>query len=332
MTMPHPFTTRAVRLAGAVALLASLLGLASCSHKYSADGVTSDGTGAATELLAPGPVGAGLGLTSARTLYPLAVGNHWDYHIRTVNQITTAAGPQPPVVEEQPLADEITGTQTIDGRDYFLQSEFDPRLPLPNGSVFNLRGNRFGLFELDSPQAQQGLATDAQSDHDAAALSAYVDRAVADPAQRAAFRRAAAEVAAKLAAARLRLAGQRPGAVPGEITLLSYPIYTGARWIVREDPRFARIVVGPERVNLPLGTFAAWKIRGTSELFGPEDRLLTWYSRLGLLRVRFHGIVNAADDTGAIIGQVVVDSDQSLTGIHLVRPGAALVAGDGARE
>ena len=332
MTPSVPLTTRAVRLAGVITLLASCLGLVGCSHKYSADGATSDNAGATTELLAPGESG---GIPSARALYPLAVGNRWDYRIRTRSEITTDAGPQPPVVEENSLAIEITGTQTIDGRDYFQQSESDPSQAPPNSSVFNLRGNRFGLFELDLVSAQQDLATDAAPlDDNVAALMAYVDRTVTDPSQRAAFQRAAAEVAAKIAAARPTLVGRpgRPGAVPGEITLLSYPLYPGARWIVRDDPRFARIVVGPERVNLPLGTLPAWKLRGTSELFGPEDRVHFWYSRLGLLRIRFHVVGDATDNTGNVIGRVVTDSDQSLTEIHLVRTGAALVAGDDARE
>jgi hypothetical protein len=85
-------------------------------------------------------------------------------------------------------------------------------------------------------------------------------------------------------------------------------------------------------VNLPLGTLPAWKLRGTSELFGPEDRVHFWYSRLGLLRIRFHVVGDATDNTGNVIGRVVTDSDQSLTEIHLVRTGAALVAGDDARE
>jgi hypothetical protein len=335
MITSRPFASRFLSFAGAVALLVLAAFVPGCSHKYSGDPASSEVAGPAGELLAPRPTDTGIGFSSARMLYPLAVGNRWDYRVRERDQITTEAGPQPPVIREQPLALEITDTQTFDGRQYFLQSEFDPRQGPANGSVFNLRGSRFGLFELDLVRAPQGVATDAVPiDPEATSLAAYVDRTIADPAQRAAFQRAAAEVVAKLAAVRPSPGSIRPGtdAAPGEITLLSYPLYAGARWIVRDDPRFARIVIGRERVSLPLGTFAAWNIRGTAELFGPEDRVHFWYSNLGLLRIRFHVVGNATDNTGAIIGRVVTDSDQSLTDIHLVAGDAALVARDGVQQ
>jgi hypothetical protein len=101
---------------------------------------------------------------------------------------------------------------------------------------------------------------------------------------------------------------------------------------VRDEPRFARIVVGRDRINVPLGTFAAWKLRGTSELYGPEDRVHLWYSNLGLLRFRYHVEADAVDEVDHVIGRVVTDSDQSLTGIHLVRGGAALAAGESEQE
>jgi hypothetical protein len=184
-------------------------------------------------------------------------------------------------------------------------------------------------------RGQQNVTTDGvPGGPDAAALAAYVDRTIADPAQRAAFQRAAAEVAAKLALVRPIVTGLHTGngARPGEITLLAYPVFVGARWVVRQDPSFGRVVVGRERIRVPLGTFASWKLQGTSELFGPADRVHFWYSNLGLLRVRFHVEGEATDATGNVIGTVVTDSDQSLTDIHLVRPGAVLAAGDGGAE
>ena len=326
MTTPRLLALRAA-FAGAVALLVLSLALGSCKHGYS----TADdpAPGATSDLLAPSPLGAGNDFSRARALFPLAVGNHWDYRIRTRSVITTDAGPQPPQVEETTLTVDITGTATNGELTYFLQEE------VPAGSccgqVFMARGSRFGLFHLQPLRAQQDATIgETPVDAERAALEAYVDQTVTDPAKRAAFQRAAAQVAAKLAAARPVLGGARPpeGAMPGEITLLSYPLYQGKRWIVVDTPRFARIVVGLDRIRVPLGTFAAWKIRGTSELFAPTDRVHFWYSNLGLLRIRFHAEVNAVDNTGAIIGTVAMDSDQSLAGIHLVRPSALAADGD----
>jgi len=110
------------------------------------------------------------------------------------------------------------------------------------------------------------------------------------------------------------------------LTMLSYPLRPGASWIVRDSPRFVRTVVGLDMIHVPLGSFPAWALRGDSELFGPNDRVGFWYSRLGLLRIRYHVEADAVDNTGAVIGRVATDSDQSLTGIHLVRS-AALAAG-----
>ena len=327
MTTPRPIVKSAMLIVGAAALFA----VSGCSHKYSADEASPGGTGAASELLAPRPSDGGFDFRRGRMFFPLAVGNHWDYHIRTVNQLFTP-DPQPPQVDENPFAIEIIGTESVGGREYFLQSEFDPRVVPPSGAVFRVRESRFGWFDLDTITAQSAVAVDgAPAGPGAADLAAYVDRAVADPRQRAAFQRAAAQVEAKLALVRPVFGGLHPrpqggGAAPGEITLLSFPLYVGARWIVRDDPLFGRIVVARERVSLSLGTFPAWKIRGTSELFGPEDRVFFWYSNLGLLRVRYHIVADAVDNSGNVIGRVASDSDQSLTDIHLVGPGAGLVS------
>ena len=327
MTRHRDFPERALFTAGATALLALSLTLAGCKHGYSAQ--DDPASGPTSELLAPSPAGAGTDFARARSLYPLAIGNHWDYRVRTRTQLTTDAGPQPPETQESTITVDITGTTTLDDRSYFVQREVDPRWGIISEQQYLVRGSRFGLFEAllvrTQPDATVG---ESPADAERAALTAYVERTITDPAQRAAFQRAAADVAAKLAAARPVLGGVRPrqGAAPGETMLLSYPLYAGARWLVLEEPRFGRVVVGLDRIRVPLGTFAAWKLRGTSESFGPNDRLHLWYSNLGLLRIRYHFEVDAVDNTGTVIGRAALDSDQSLTGIHLVR-GAALAAG-----
>jgi hypothetical protein len=321
------------RSLAAVGMLTLSLGFAGCSHKYSADDAALDGTGVTTELLAPRPGdGSGQDFRRARQIFPLAVGNHWDYHVRMRNEIITDAGPQPPVVEEATATIAITGTRQVGDREYFAQEVTQESPGKPGlGTTFLVRQSRLGLFELDAAQPQEGVTVDgAPADPAGADLIANVDRSITDPARRAAFHRAAVELAAKLSLLRPAV-GRHPqaGADPGEITVLSYPLYVGARWIVRADPRFARMVVARERIALPLGTFPAWKLRGTAELFGPEDRLHLWYSNLGLLRIRFHGVSDAVDDTGNVIGRVVFDSDQSLTDIHLAGRGSSLAAGPG---
>src|SRR5262249_51494339 len=83
-------------------------------------------------------------------------------------------------------------------------------------------------------------------------------------------------------------------------------------------PRFARHVVGREVVRGPARMVAAWKIRGTSELYGPDDRVFFWYASVGLVRFRYRLIGEATDPFGNPVGTLVSDFDQSLTALHLV--------------
>jgi hypothetical protein len=193
------------------------------------------------------------------------------------------------------------------------------------------------LFELDPVSAPALIAREAAPVEPLPSdVVTYVNRTIQDPVLRAAFQRAAAVVAEKVDAILLG-SGQTPrrpggGAEPGEITFLSYPLFPGAQWMVRDSPRFERTVVAHEVTSVPLGTFPAWKLLGTSELFGPEDVVHYWYSPLGLLRFRYHVVGDATDPFGNPIGRVVSDFDQSLTDIHLVTSGPVLVAGNDARE
>jgi len=329
MTLRPSSAPRAVSLAGATLLLLALaLAGSGCKSGYSSNSSDPESVSATSALVAPQPFAPTAGVRSSRMLIPLAVGNRWDYRVRYSSAITTSSGPQPPFTGESPLAVEITGTEHIGEHDYFLQSEFDPSQGGPGQSVFRERQDRTGLFDRDPPDAAaRPLAVSAHPF--AGELSAYVERTVTDASQREAFQRAAAAVAAKLAATRQALAGApgaTAGAGPGEITLLRYPLFTGARWIVRDSPRFARVVVGREPVQVPLRRFIAWRIRGTSELYGPDDRLVLWYSSAGLVRWRFHAVSPATDPFGNVIGTVTSDFDYSLTGLHLVAPGGGALA------
>ena len=205
-----------------------------------------------------------------------------------------------------------------------MQAEYDPRVNLtPPSTGFLMREDRLGLYERDVAAGPNAEVEPGAVDGVAAGLAAYVDRTTGDAGQRAAFANAAAEVAQKLSIIQLASGlgrRRRTGADPNEITFLSYPLQVGTSWIVRASPRFVRTVVGNELIRVPLGTLTAWRIRGDSELFGPNDRVHYWYSPLGLVRIRFHVEAAAVDSTGAVIGRVATDSDQSLTGVRILRP------------
>lgn len=329
------------RLARPFALLfvftALTLAGAGCTHHgYRDPGTSSVDESVAGRLLGSAPWGESLRghIDAARmgpAFFPLAVGNHWDYAIRLRMTLVTDAGPQPPTDSQSPWAAEIVGTEHLGTRDYFLDLEQNPFAagaarevaPLP----FRMRQDRSGLFELDPPQlsAASLQGGDAGSTPLAAELSRDVERSVTGAAAQAAFQRAALRLAGRIEWLR-QAAFAGPGARgggpdPGEITPLRYPLSVGAAWIVRDSPRFARVVEARERLELPAGRFAAWRMRTESELFGPTDRVHVWYSNAGLLRVRVQAESDATDDTGAIIGHLIIDSDQVLTHLRLVDPG-----------
>src|SRR6185369_4758169 len=103
----------AVSLAGAVVVLALTVG--GCSHGDAGD--RTAGGAPASELLAPRPTDIGAG--NWRALYPLAVGNRWDYRIRWRSTLVTDAGSKPKASGEYSLRVEIVRTEHIGTRDYF---------------------------------------------------------------------------------------------------------------------------------------------------------------------------------------------------------------------
>jgi len=318
---PH---ARLAALMTLVALAALAPALGGCKHGYTGDRSSS----IASQLLgapAPSP-GVGRLLGRARSLYPLAVGNRWDYDIHTTTTVVTDQGAEPPVTDDSPLAAEIVATAHIGERDYFLQSESDPRI-VGATVAFPMRGDASGLFELDRFPAPAGIAIDfaggGRGTSLAEELRAVVDRSSATAAHRAAFERAANALAVKLAAVGALGFGARAtgGPDPDEIAVLRYPVFVGAHWIVRDSPQFARTVVGRDRLEVPAGRFSAWRIRGTSDRFGPDDRVAFWYAAEGLIRIRVHAVGEAVDDQGNLVGKVLFDSDQVLTALHLVDSG-----------
>jgi hypothetical protein len=262
------------------------------------------------------------GFPTGRLLYPLAIGNRWDYDLHRSFTLVTADGPQPPQVVDLFLRDEITDTVEIGARTYFVQQETNPLAAGPSDllpvNIVSLRQDRSGLYQREVVSVLNRPAAATESMH------AVVNGAVARPADRAAFERAFERVIDRLASARwnasLLVGPSRGGPDPGELSLLRYPLSAGARWTVRESPRYGRVVFGRERVVVPAGAFVAWHLQGTSELFGANDRVTYWYSSAGLVRSSFHVEAQATDDAGNVIGRVIGDQDQLLTALTLVDP------------
>jgi hypothetical protein len=108
------------------------------------------------------------------------------------------------------------------------------------------------------------------------------------------------------------------GPLAGELHRLSYPLRPGARWFIRdeEDLKLEAIVEAQETLHLRSGDVPAWRIRLVwhNAFFQPTDRIVTWYSRSGLMRVYYRledtsGLVTENDQ---VCDDFVLASDASL--------------------
>ncbi len=312
-------------------LLLALLAAASggCAPERASETSALDGASVAARLLGAGPTAAtpsGSGELQRRrgAPYPLAVGNRWEYEVREKITLIPTGGPTAIALSKRPWVAEIIGTQQIGLRDYFLQTEYNPMvLAILPGPMFAMRQDRTGLYNLDLITANASAGW--RSDSDRAALRASLDRQLADSPDRESLQRTALQLSERLAVLHQEALGRGTfgsgGADPGEITLLRYPLFTGARWIVRQSPRFARRVIGRERLELPAGTLTAWKLRGASELYGPNDQVHFWYAHAGLVRILLHAESQTTDVNGNVTGVMIGEWDQVLTQAKLLDPG-----------
>jgi hypothetical protein len=282
-------------LAGVVAVLALIAG--GCANREAGDGASNNAAGG--ELLAPRPVDTGTGFAMARAFYPLAVGNRWDYRVRWRSTLVTDAGSQPRGSGEYSFRVEITGTTNL-GRDYFVQEVSGPGSdPLSRYTL--MRKDRSGLYQYYQVVGYL---------HDANAAPGWLARAPGAHADRAIAIRGTAP-------------GNARGADLGELTLLRFPLFVGARWTEDEADGYVLTVEGREPIQTPLGVMPAWRIRATSASFGPAYRVTLWFGSAGELRERFHNVTNAIDTTGRVVGHVVTDGEMTLAGVHLVPEGSS---------
>lgn len=72
--------------------------------------------------------------------------------------------------------------------------------------------------------------------------------------------------------------------------LLQYPLHTGARWRLRNDPDLVieALVEGHEVLELPAGRFPAWRVRILWQIDNPPMDVRVWYGTSGRLRVHYH--------------------------------------------
>jgi len=247
--------------------------------------------------------------------YPLAVGNHWLYANHTRVQLVTREGPRPPVFLDGQILDRISGIQSSGNRDYFVQLEFASgiRAVVPTRQ-FLVRQDASGYFELPRfiplMESDEAPATDGLTEP----LLASIRGTDTDASERAAFARAARDVAQKIRTARLAagFGWSGGGPDPFELSHLRYPLRAGMTWVQRTNPLFVRTITGLDRLTTPAGSFFAWRVRITSPAFGHDVSAAVWYAHAGLVRLAVHAESNAIDNADRFVGRVITDSDQLL--------------------
>lgn len=303
------------------------------------------------------PTGAGLGAGSfvssgvaADTLrpasqagfYPLRVGNRWDYLDGVTVTLIPDSG-EPPTVElyQSFTRREIVGAQELNGREYMIESETVGG-PGPYAYAAYYRQDASGLYQFEALRGAPGAgaaASGARQARISSRIDAMIERLLEgrSPTERDAYLLAARRLDERIGMIRALgatgappVAGRGfPGtAGPTEVSLLRYPLAPKSRWAVREWFPFPLTaeVVEAEQVRLPppLGELLGYRIRHSSEVFGPDDSVQLWYGPSGFLQLVAHIETAATDPGGNLIGRWVVEQTRILTDLRLV--GSEVVA------
>ena len=267
---------------------------------------------------------------------PLDVGNVWEYE-RVVDYVVTDDDGN--VIDAQALAEdvihEIIGTEERFGREYALNQQTFVR---EGGDDLHwwdrYRQDKSGLYRADiglgEPPASPVVAGSVNARrvfHILPKELPSITLASSDPNVRRAYEAAWRRLVAKRRMIEemlqgVTLAGPPGGPLPQETTTLRYPLRPGQEWAIRTSPFAVECAVEAREVlELPAGRMPGWRVRLENELFGPNDSVLFWYGRRGLLGELIHIEAIATDMTGRPIGTIVADETLSLQSLQLVRPG-----------
>jgi hypothetical protein len=277
-----------------------------------------------------------------RDFYPLALGNRWSFDLVVQIRSGPPGGPLgDPVKITESQVRELVCRETAGDLSYVVE---ETRATQESGSStwwVRYRQDPRGLYEKDVsvstppecglPALTSGMQRIRDEGGATADLMAErIEAAVADPARRAATLAAWRSLRERLnLVSRSAVAGLtshpgrgRPGGVAeGEITRLTYPLHRGAKWIIRDDPRFEVVVEGLDVVRTPAGAIPAWRLRLENEFLGPRDRVHQWVSRQGFVKMAAHFEFAGADENGQP-RSYALDSVERLTGLEIARPRA----------
>jgi hypothetical protein len=269
------------------------------------------------------PTGAETG--GPNFFFPLEVGNHWRYARSFTATILSGEDEPPMTLVDMRFQDdrELVCVEPRDGRDYLAMHIVSATPTLSNEAWERYRQDRSGLYQAYVPYwipaaCTHGARHQAEDTEDAIGTSALVRVAIlakVNADQQAAVLAAWDRMEARASASPSPRAATSPGA--GEITVLPYPLHTGARWRFRttQNVPFEAVVEGQEILNLSIGRVPSWRIRLVGFLMDPGDRYYVWFGREGLLKRSFH----SEGPLRPPLGVVVSENHEELVGLSLRR-------------
>jgi len=254
--------------------------------------------------------------------FPLQAGNKWTYsRTFSVDGDILATGRN---------EHELTGYENISGHDYMLDEilfteTFDGQTDQTMWWV-RYRQDRAGLYEADVPLTDPpaSVVRSDVSQHRVRGKTkdtSFRERAIRNidwsgksPAyRRALLRNIDLHQMIRQTARSFSPESMPPGgSMPDELVRFVYPLHKGQHWIVRTDPLFELTVEGHEMIQVPAGKSVGIRMRMESELFGPNDEVLFWYSRDGQLKLYASIEASMADDSGNPLGTVSTEEIEVL--------------------
>jgi len=299
------------------------------------------GTIAATGLRS-GPGGT----LSQGGFYPLTLGNRWGYRKEFVIQIVPDIGDAPlPVSYRSTIGRELVCAEVRGGRTYLVERVTEQASDgLSYRSWIRYRQDPKGLYEAhvsisEPPPCERAAGPPAGLERTAFITGAapWPDDLVpmGSPAVQAAFRTAWERLRERMALLDGRERSS-PRATPGlsmggtglpdELIRLRYPLRPGARWLIRSGPfGLAAEVTGVDDLLLPPGKMRGYRIRLSTDAFGPEDGVHVWYGRWGYLQLIAHFEFDAVDQTGNVIGRAITEQRETLVDLRLAKTEFAAV-------
>ncbi|RKZ14602.1 hypothetical protein DRQ53_11150 [bacterium] len=263
---------------------------------------------------------------SRRAKYPLQLGNTWKYVAHVTIEVLGEDDPGLPEEIIRTTKSEITGAANMFGQCYTVE-ERSITEDISPGEIFKqrvfYRQDHSGLYEATLPViGPDGMAARAAGPDRIEQQLATLEHGQAWVRTHRALQERIVQMRALRGGAVARFGGNQGGPIGDELTRLDYPLHWGKSWVVVDDAfRMTATVEHLKLLRLPIGRRPAWAVRLESDLFGPEDDVVTYYGREGYLGWQVTVFSDVVNDTGEVIGSLRFVDVEMLQDVEIDRRG-----------